>query len=60
MKKKIYVLTACDGGWDNVRGVYAAKTEEEVYKHRANELDSPVSEIKDRYIVHHVYEIKEI
>ncbi len=60
MKKKIFVLTAPEDGWDCVRGVYKAKNEEDVRRHLEEEKGKPWDQLEDHYIIHEQYEITEL
>lgn len=62
MSKSIFVVTQPENGWDCVRGVYRADSEEDVYKFIAEErgVDINNEELRDTVIVHEKCNIIEL
>lgn len=48
--KKYFVLTDSEGGWDNVRGIFLADSEEDVKKWYCEQYD--YDEFPEKMIIH--------
>ena len=55
MENKIFVVTNPDNGWNCVRGVFEAESEEQIYEHLNNQTDIGMAMVKETYIVHEQY-----